>query len=121
VENKVFTGRHILIVEDEMMILILIEEMLADLGFASVSVAATVEQALALIDAQFFDAAMLDVNLNGSKSYPVAEALAARRVPFLFATGYSDHGLRDLYHDRPLLKKPYKPEELVDGLEHLLS
>ena len=120
-ENKVFTGRHILIVEDEMMILILIEEMLADLGFASVTVAATVEQALALIDAQFFDAAMLDVNLNGSKSYPVAEALAARRVPFLFATGYSDHGLRDLYRDRPVLKKPYKPEELVDGLAHLLS
>ena len=71
--------------------------------------------------ANAIDVAMLDVNLNGSKSYPVADALAVRGVPFLFATGYSDHGLRDLYRDRPVLKKPYKPEELIDSLEHLLS
>ena len=56
-----------------MMVLMLIEDMLADLGCESVTVAATVDQALALIDAQVFDAAMLDMNLNGNKSLDVAD------------------------------------------------
>ncbi len=62
-----------------MMILMIIEDMLAELGCESVTAAATVGQALALIDAQVFDAAMLDMNLNGNKSHAVADALAARR------------------------------------------
>ena len=87
--NKLLSGRRVLVVEDEMMILMMIEDMLADLGCESVTAAATVDQALALIDAQTFDAAMLDMNLNGNKSYAVADALAARGVPFVFSTGYS--------------------------------
>jgi CheY-like chemotaxis protein len=54
-----------------------IEDMLADIGCESVTAAATVDQALALNDTKVFDAAMLDLNLNGSSSYPVAEVLAA--------------------------------------------
>ena len=90
-EAKPLAGRHILLLEDEMMILLMMEEMLIDLGGASVTSAATVGQALTKIDCQVFDAAMLDVNLNGTKSYPVAERLAARGIPFVFSTGYSDH------------------------------
>ena len=119
--DKTLAGRHILVVEDEMMNLMMIEDMLANLERASVSAAATVDQALALIERQPFDAAMLDVNLNGTKSYSVADALAARGVPFVFATGYSDHGLREDYRDRPMLKKPFKHEQLVDSLTRLLS
>ena len=119
--DKVLSGRHILVVEDEMMNLMMIEDMLADLGGASVSAAATVDQALALIDGQIFDAAMLDVNLNGIKSYPVADTLAARGVPFVFATGYSDHALGDRFRDRPMLKKPFRYETLVDSLTRLLA
>ena len=70
--------------------------------------AATVDQALALIDAQVFDAAMLDMNLNGNKSHAVADALAARGVPFVFSTGYSGQDMRDGYRDRPVLKKPFR-------------
>lgn len=66
-----------------MLVLLNLEDMLADLGCKSVSAAATVDQALALIAAQAFDAAMVDVNLNGIKSYAVADALAARGVPFI--------------------------------------
>jgi CheY-like chemotaxis protein len=69
--NRHLSGRHILVVEDEMMILLLIEEILAETG-ASVAVAATVREALALIDAQVFDVATLDVNHNATTSYPVA-------------------------------------------------
>ena len=92
--NKLLSGRRVLVVEDEMMILMIIEDMLADLGCESVTAAATVDQALALIDAQVFDAAMLDMNLNGNKSHAVADALAARGVPFVFSTGYSGLDMR---------------------------
>ena len=75
---------------------------------------------LALIDAQVFDAAMLDMNLNGHKSHDVAAALTARGVPFVFSTGYGSH-TRDAYPDRPVLKKPYKQEQLAKIFTRLLA
>jgi CheY-like chemotaxis protein len=119
--RKMLSGRRVLVVEDEMLLLMTIEDMLADLGCEFVIPAATVDQALALVDAQPFDVAMLDVNLNGNQSYAVADALAARSVPFFFSTGYSDHVMKEGYHNRPMLKKPYKHEEIVAILERLLS
>ena len=113
--------RRVLVVEDEMLILLMTEGMLADLGCESLTSAATVENALALINAQVFDVAILDMNLSGNKTYPVADALAARRVPFLFATGYSGRDVTDDYRDRPVLKKPFREQELVGILTRLLS
>ena len=113
--NKLLSGRHVLVAEDEMMILMIIEDMLADLGCESVTAGRhTVDQVLALIDAQVFDAAMLDTNLNGNKSHAVADALVARGVPFVFSTGYSGLDVSDGYGDRPVLKKPFPYEELVE-------
>lgn len=111
--DRLLSGRRILVVEDEMLVVMMIEDMLADLGCKSVTSVATVVKALALIDAQDFDVALLDMNLNGDDSHPVAEALFARGVPFIYSTGNTDHGLRDGYSDRPVLKKPFKYEELV--------
>ena len=119
--DRLLSGRRILVVEDEMLVLIMIEDMLADLGCESVSTAATVNQALALIDAQIFDAAMLDMNLNGSKTFDVADALAARGVPFAFSTGYSGHDIRDGYRDRPVLKKPFMTKQLAEILTGLFA
>jgi CheY-like chemotaxis protein len=113
-------GRRLLIVEDEMLVLLHIENALADLGCTSVSAAATVDQALDLINAQPFDVALVDVNLNGRKSYPVADALAARGVPFVFSTGYSGQTLEDGYRDRPVLGKPYSEAHMVAMLSELL-
>ena len=117
--DKLLSGRRILVVEDEMLILLNVEDMLADLGCESVIAAATVEQALASIEAQAFDAAILDVNLDGRKSYEVADALAMRGVPFVFSTGYGSR-LNDGYLDRPVLGKPYRTAELVEVLTRLL-
>lgn len=119
--NKLLSGRRILVVEDEMLVLLNIEYLLADLGCESVTAAATVDQALVLVEAQVFDAAVLDVNLNGDESYPVADALGARGVPFAFSTGYSGEGMRDGYCERPVLRKPYKQDELVQLLTRLLD
>ena len=119
--DKLLSGRRVLVVEDEMLVLMMIEDMLADLGCESVTAAATVDQALALIDAQVFDAAMLDMNLNGTKSFPIADALAALGVPFIFSTGYSAQDMRDGYGDRPLLKKPIRYTELAGVFASLLA
>jgi CheY-like chemotaxis protein len=119
--DKLVSGRRVLVVEDEMLVLLMIEDILADLGCASVIAAATVDQALAAIDRQVLDAAMLDMNLNGNQTYAVADALVARGVPFVFSTGYSGHDMRDGYRDHPVLKKPFMDKELVEMLTRLLS
>ena len=64
--NKLLCGRRILVIEDETMISMMIERMLADLGCESVTAAATVNKALSLIDGQVFDCAMLDMNMNSN-------------------------------------------------------
>jgi CheY-like chemotaxis protein len=119
--SKLLTGRRILVVEDEMLVLMEIEDTLADFGCESVFAAATNEQAIALIESQHLDAALLDLNLNGVRSYPVADALAAHGVPFAFATGYGGHGLRDCDQGRPLLMKPFELASLETLLVGLLS
>ena len=103
-----------------MLVLLNVEDMLADLGCTSVSAAANADQALAFIAAQAFDLAMVDVNLDGIQSYPVADALAARGVPFVFSTGYSGESLDDGYRDRPVLGKPYREADLVEVITRLL-
>lgn len=119
--DDLLSGRRILVVEDEFLVLMLTEDMLSDLGCESVAAAATIDQALTLIEDQTFDAAMLDMNLDGEKPYAVADALAERGIPFLFATGYVGHDMRNGYRDRPLLKKPFRPGELAHALTHLLA
>ncbi len=104
-----------------MLILIMIEDMLGDLGCQAIKTAATVDEAIALIEAQVFDVAMLDMNLNGSKTFAVADALAKHGVPFVFSTGYSGGDMRTGYDDRPVLKKPFREVELAGILAHLLS
>ncbi len=104
-----------------MLVLIETEDMLADLGCEAVVAAATNEQAIAAIEAQHFDAALLDLNLHGVRSYPVADVLAARGVPFAFATAYGGSGLRDGDRTRPLLEKPFEAASLEKLLVGLLS
>ena len=117
--DKLLSGRRVLVVEDEMLVLIMIEDMLADLGCKSVVSAATIDKALTLINAQAFDIALLDMNLNGNDSHPVAEALCARGVPFVYSTGNTGQSSRDGYSDRPVLKKPFKYDELAAILADL--
>lgn len=118
--TELLSGRRVLVVEDEFLVLMLIEDMLADLGCEAVSTAPSVGKALALVEAQPFDVAMLDMNLGGTTSLPVADALAARSVPFLFATGYDGQSLTDGHRTRPVLRKPFQAHELRQVLAGLL-
>jgi CheY-like chemotaxis protein len=99
-------------VEDEYLIALLLEDMLADLGHTVIGPVARLNKALEMAQREEFDAAILDVNINGGDTYPIAEALTARDIPFFFSTGYSSHSLRAPYQDRPTLQKPFQRDEL---------
>jgi CheY-like chemotaxis protein len=119
--SKPFSGRNILVVEDEMLILLVLEEIMIENGCASVKLASSVSQALGLIASNSFDAATLDLNLNGVESFPVADALEARGVPFVFMTGYSAGILNDRFSGHPILQKPFKEPALIGALNKMLS
>ena len=104
-----------------MLVLMAIEDMLADLGCTAVSVAGNIDRALDLIATKVFDLATLDVNLNGQRSYPIAKALSDHGVPFAFSTGYGEHGIGEGYGHRPVLNKPFTCPQLVKVLTTLLT
>jgi CheY-like chemotaxis protein len=115
-------GRRVLVVEDEMMIAMLVEDMLADLGCSVVGPAHGLEAALRLVDNEVgLDAALLDVNLGGQPVFAVADALRARGVPAIFSTGYGEAGLREVDAGSPVLQKPFRAGDLARALTEALS
>jgi DNA-binding response OmpR family regulator len=113
-------GRTILAVEDEMLPAMLLEDILQNAG-CNVIGAGHLEQATLLARERDVDAAVLDVNLHGLRSYPVADALAARGTPFVFLTGYGKTNLRELYPGCPVITKPYKDTDLIAALAAVIS
>ena len=95
-----------------------LEDMLADHGCEVAGVASRLSQALEMAKdpALVFDAAILDVNLSGEPIFPVAEALAARGAPFVFATGYGAGGLPEAWRNRPTLQKPFNHADVGKAL-----
>lgn len=111
--NGVLAGLRVLVVEDDALLALALEINLAELGCEIVGMASSLRDALPLAREAAIDGAILDVNLAGEKVYPVADALAARNIPFLFATGYGIAGLRDCDRARPVLQKPYQIDSVV--------
>lgn len=120
-DDQLLSGKRILVVEDEMLVVMALEDMLADLGCTEVRRAANVQQAMALMDNQAFDLATLDLNLDGANSYAVAQALTDRGVPFAFSTGYGRLGVRDDYAGPPVLNKPFSRGQLLAIVKVLLA
>jgi CheY-like chemotaxis protein len=102
-------GPSILVVDDETLIVMLLEDILLDLGCRVVGQAATVSQSIALIQdsGQTLDGAFLDINLRGELVYPVADVLLHRGVPFVFVTGNALHGIDPRYAAIKALAKPF--------------
>ncbi|MGE4064108.1 MAG: response regulator [Rhodospirillaceae bacterium] len=114
---KTLSGLNVLLVEDEFLIALDAEEMLRDLGAASVTIASNFEDAQKHIAATKFDLAILDVNLNGQKSFPLADQLLARGTPVVFGTGYNLLTRQmDGYEARICVTKPYNATSLRKGL-----
>jgi two-component SAPR family response regulator len=112
-------GCRILVEEDDLLIAVLIEGALQDIGGEIVGPVATLEKALKLVEEEKFDAAILDVTIRGAKVYPVAELLLARGIPFVFATGYGDWALPEELRDKPRLMKPFTAAALEEQIRSL--
>jgi CheY-like chemotaxis protein len=112
-------GLRVLVVEDEMMVSMLIEDMLSDLGCTVVGPASRLEEAIDLAQRSDLDCAVLDVNLGGQPIFPLADILRAKGAPFAFATGYGDAGLRDVDRGSPVLQKPFREGDLARVLGQL--
>ena len=110
-------GKRVLLVEDELMIRMLLQDMLADLGYTLAAEAGRIEEALSLAKEGEFDVAILDVNLDGQPIGPVVEVLIERGL----ATGYGQRGVPEPYRGRPALQKPFQPEALAQALEVLTA
>ncbi len=109
-------GLRVLVVEDEALVALQIEDMLTGLGCVVVGPASRVGQALELLHGQQVDAAVLDINIAGELVYPVADELASRGLPYIFATGYGASGLTDAYRGRPVLEKPFPKGALLQAM-----
>lgn len=112
-------GRSILVVEDEALVAMLLEDALLDAGCTVLGPATSVGQALALLRGARPAAAVLDLNLSGETSEPVADALVALGVPFIVVTGYGAEGLPINHRNALVLAKPYNPTELTNTLARL--
>ena len=119
--KRELSNREVLVVEDEMMIAMLIEDMLDELGCKLVGQAASVPRALELIGNESIEVAILDLNLDGKDTYAIADALQRKNVPFIFATGYGSAGLRQEYGNRPVLQKPFQQKDLEMALTEALG
>jgi DNA-binding NtrC family response regulator len=106
------TRRRVVIIEDEGMVAMLLEDMLTELGHEVVAIVGKMDRAAQLISETSADVVVLDVNLNGEQTYPLASALASRGIPFVFSTGYGSAGLKKEWIGRPALQKPFRAQDL---------
>jgi len=108
---------RLLLVEDEALIALMLEDMVEGMGCAVTGLAPRVALGVAMADSGNFDVAILDVNVAGENVEPVAERLASRGVPFIFATGYGEAGVPLRYRDRPVVSKPFRSDQLEAAIQ----
>jgi DNA-binding NtrC family response regulator len=121
VDRPNLRGCKVLVVEDEMMIAMLIEDMLEELGCELIGPASRVERALELIASETIEIALLDVNLDGQATDAVAYELQRKGVPFVFATGYGATGVPKQHNDRTVLQKPFQMTDLATALSTAIN
>lgn len=108
------TGLRVFIVEDESLVAMQLEDILADFGCNVVGLAMKLKRAMEMLaPALEIDLAILDVNIGGERVYPVAEIFRERQIPIVFTTGYGRAGVEERWHDCPILQKPYTEEDVA--------
>ena len=112
---------RVLVVEDEYLIRMLLEDMLADLGYEVAAAVGNIAEASEIAASGAYDVAILDVNLDGQEIFPVAKTIAERGLPFVFVTGYGENSLPPAFRGRPALQKPFQADALKTTLAGLLA
>ncbi len=114
-------GRGILVVEDEVLISAMLEDALADAGYRVLGPFDRIPTARAAAETEDFEAAILDVRLDGAFVFPVADALLARDIPFMFTSGTDGREIPATYGAAPIIRKPYRLTDITSALEQLLQ
>jgi CheY-like chemotaxis protein len=114
-------GLRVLVVEDEILIAELMADLLETAGCSVVGPFPQIAEALRAAEAEQFDTALVDIDLAGSRSYPIADALIKRNLPFVFLTGYGRGGLPAQYAKRPIVGKPFQSQDILDALAHAVE
>lgn len=113
---------HVLVVEDEPLLAMDLEAVLVEAGFAVIGPAPCVEDALERRrEAAAVELAVLDITLDGGPSFPIADALADRDIPFLFVSGHTREVLPERHRRCRIVQKPYRPERLIADLRALVA
>jgi CheY-like chemotaxis protein len=110
------TTIRVLLVEDEVMIRMMVADMVEELGHAVAAEAGDVGRAAELAQTGLFDLAILDVNLNGKMSFPVADIIMRRRIPLIFASGYALDNIPAAFVSAPKLQKPFQIHALAKAI-----
>ena len=116
-DGSIRPGLRVLVAEDEALVSMLIEDMLADMGAVVVGPAANLDEAMALAIGDGIDIPLLDVNLAGKPIFPIADVLRERGVPFIFASGYGEAGIIDGHRGATVLQKPFREADLARALQ----
>lgn len=118
---EALSGRRILVVEDESLVAMLLETILEDMGCTPVGPASNVDEGLVMATDEALDAALLDVNVAGRQVFPIATALKARGVPFVFSTGYGEGGLPDEWRGHATVQKPFTEAAIRQALMKIMG
>lgn len=121
-DNSPLRDRRILVVEDEYLIAMSLQDALENAGAVVVGPVPSIDKAIQTIDSEpNIDAAVLDVNLGGVLAYPIADMLIARKIPFVFTSGYEDNVLRSRYAQVKNCPKPYLFQAMEEALVEAMS
>ncbi|SCY66174.1 response regulator [Paracoccus tibetensis] len=112
---------RILIVEDEMLVAMLLSDIVSDLGHHPLKPLMRLGPALEAAQKEMIDLAILDINLAGEKSFPVADCLDQRGIPFVFASGYGEAGLAGWGRTAPVIQKPYDAQQIGAHIDRLIG
>ena len=117
--RSALAGYRILVLEDEFFLAAELEDLLTEVGADVIGPIGSLQEALTRVGTNDLDLAILDIALGDDLAYSVADALAERGVPFLFASAYSPAEIAPKFRDRPLVEKPYDSRMLIEALVEL--
>ncbi|SEP24420.1 CheY chemotaxis protein or a CheY-like REC (receiver) domain [Rhodospirillales bacterium URHD0017] len=120
-DGRAWHGGRVLVCDDNLLMADVVAEFLRECGLKQMGPVARLESAVQMARERALDGAILDINLNGRPCFPICAILSARRIPFMFLTGYPQATIPVEYRGAPLIAKPFEPAEMKEVLAHMLD